>query len=105
MAETGGQIMMRYLLLNSVVLGVVVFYALMKQSHLFTKKWAVALVILLCMTAVFDSLIVGNGIVAYNPNHYLGLFIVKAPIEDFFYTIAALIVVPCIWNIIGNKKT
>jgi lycopene cyclase domain-containing protein len=96
--------MIRYLLLNTIVLGVVVLYAVLKQRHLFTKKWAVALVILLCMTAVFDSLIVGNGIVAYNPNHYLGLFIGKAPIEDFFYTIAALIVVPCIWNVIGKTK-
>jgi len=32
------------------------------------------------------------------------LFIGKAPIEDFFYTIAALIVVPCIWNVIGKTK-
>ena len=58
---------------------------------------AVTLVVLLGMTAVFDSIIVGTRIVAYDEGRILGLRIGTAPIEDFAYPIAAAVVLPALW--------
>ncbi len=56
------------------------------------------------MTAVFDSLIVWSGIVAYDSSLILGLRVGIAPIEDFFYAIAAILVVPALWKLFGKRK-
>lgn len=95
--------MTRYLILNLAVLLLVSLVVLLSDRSLITRRWAYVLGILLLMTAVFDSLIVGLGIVAYEPGNYLGVLIGRAPIEDFAYTIAALLVVPYIWKRIGGK--
>jgi lycopene cyclase domain-containing protein len=58
---------------------------------------------MLLLTLVFDSFIVGYGIVAYNPDHFLGILLGRAPIEDFGYTIAAFMVVPYLWRIFEKK--
>lgn len=54
-------------------------------------------VALLAMTAVFDSLIVASGIVAYDEALILGVRIGSAPIEDFAYALAALMIAPTAW--------
>ena len=68
-----------------------------------TKKFLVMLAALLVLTAVFDSLIVGLDLVSYNLAHILGIYVGKAPIEDFSYTLTAAIVVPLLWEQ-GAKK-
>ena len=68
-----------------------------------TKKFLVMLAALLVLTAVFDSLIVGLDLVSYNLAHILGIYIGKAPIEDFSYTLTAAIVVPLLWEQGANK--
>lgn len=47
--------------------------------------------VLLLLTAIFDQLLTGLPIVAYNEAKLLGIYIGYAPIEDFLYTIAAVI--------------
>ena len=63
-----------------------------------------ALVPLLFATAIFDNLIVGFGIVAYDPSKISGVFIGVVPIEDFCYSIAAVWLVPAIWRAALNRK-
>lgn len=94
---------MRYSVLNLLVLFICLTIVLVSYRKLFTKRWLVALLVLLTMTALFDSLIVYFGIVAYNPDHFLGIYIGKAPIEDFAYTIAGLMVVPYIWKRLKDR--
>lgn len=65
-------------------------------------KYAVTLLVLLVFTAVFDNLIIGAGIVAYDPTKISGIFIGIAPIEDFAYTIAAVLVLPTLWGVLGH---
>ncbi len=65
-------------------------------------KYAVTLLVLLVFTAVFDNLIIGAGIVAYDPAKISGIFIGIAPIEDFAYTIAAVLVLPTLWGLLGH---
>ena len=89
---------MTYLILNVVFLAVIlVVLAVLKKF-----RWSLAMtwtmVILLVATAIFDSIIVGVGIVAYDEAKILGVRIGEAPIEDFFYAILAGVIIPTIWN-------
>lgn len=50
------------------------------------------------LTAVFDSVIVGLGIVAYDPAKIIGLTLGAAPLEDFAYCLVAAVLVPFLWE-------
>ena len=65
-------------------------------------KYALTLLVLLVFTAVFDNLIIGAGIVAYDPAKISGIMIGIAPIEDFAYTVAAVLVLPTLWGVLGH---
>lgn len=69
-----------------------------------TKAWWYTLVALLILTAIFDSIIIGAGIVGYDAQKILGLYVGLAPVEDFFYAVLAVIMVPTLWNLFDNKK-
>jgi lycopene cyclase domain-containing protein len=53
---------------------------------------------MLILTAVFDNLIILAGIVGYDETKILGISIGVAPIEDFAYTVVAVLLVPAIWK-------
>ena len=66
------------------------------------RRWAaigVATVALVALTAVFDTLIIANGIVAYDDGQRLGVAIGLAPVEDFAYPLAGVLLVPAIWTL------
>ena len=86
-----------YLILNIVFLIciAVLFLAYIKKP---TKAWWITLAILLALTAVFDSIIIWAEIVAYDPTKILGIYVGKAPIEDFFYAVLAVMIVPILWS-------
>jgi lycopene cyclase domain-containing protein len=65
-------------------------------------KYALTLAVLLVFTAVFDNLIIAAGIVAYDPAKISGVMIGIAPIEDFGYTLAAVLVLPTLWGVLGH---
>jgi lycopene cyclase domain-containing protein len=58
---------------------------------------------LLVLTAIFDSLIVGQGLTVYDPSRILGVSVGRAPIEDFGYTIAAILLMPALWTWLGPR--
>lgn len=64
----------------------------------------IALAHVLVLTAVFDSLIIAAGIVAYDTSKLSGIMIWLSPIEDFAYAVVAVIFVPMVWTVIGSKK-
>jgi len=86
--------MFTYLIANIFFLYIlfILFYKKYKKHHLY------ALLVLLVMTAIFDQIIIGLGIVDYDVNKILGLYIGFAPIEDFFYCVGAVIIVSAIWQ-------
>jgi len=53
---------------------------------------------MLVLTAVFDNLIILAGIVAYDETKLLGISVGVVPIEDFAYTVVAVLLVPAIWK-------
>lgn len=80
---------MTYLLLNTVFLASVGAVGLLLIKRLPWKAIGLATLALLAMTAVFDNVIVGTGIVAYDESLITGIKIGFAPIEDFAYALAA----------------
>lgn len=95
---------MTYFALNASVL-----LTLFVVLNLFLRKtpWkqvGLTLLATAALTAVFDNVIVGTGIVAYDASKILGLMIGVAPIEDFAYTIAAALLIPAVWILLGKRK-
>lgn len=95
---------MSYLLLSAIALGIAVAVAV---SALLIKRparlgsaiaaAAVTAVVLVVLTAVFDSLMIAAGLMEYTAEHLIGSYIGLAPIEDFAYPIAAVILLPALW--------
>ncbi len=92
-----------YAVLNLVFLTVALFFARgwLKKSW---RHFAIIVFHLIVMTAVFDSLIVYYGIVDYDPVKLLGVNIGFAPIEDFAYAVAAVLLLPTLWHYFGNEE-
>lgn len=80
---------MTYLVLNSIFLGTLALLSIPVFKQLPWKAIFMATLALLVITAVFDNVIIGIGIVAYDQQLISGLKIGLAPIEDFAYSLAA----------------
>ena len=95
---------MTYLGLNAVFLGAVILVGLVLRKQLPWKAIGLATGVLVIATAVFDNIIVGTGIVAYDENLILGIKIGVAPIEDFAYALAAPLLISIATNITTGLK-
>ena len=98
---------MTYWALNAIFLGVVLIVAITALVTRRVPRWVavlIALGILLVFTAIFDNVLIGLGFVGYNRALISGLFIGRAPLEDFAYTVAACILLPSLWVLLGRKR-
>lgn len=97
--------MATYLVLNlvfmAVVLGVLRSLGALRWDR--TMTWV--MVLLVVLTAVFDSLIIAAGIVDYDYSMLLGVTIGAAPVEDFFYAVLAGVLVPNVWLWLERKQS
>ncbi len=87
-----------YLVLNLLVMAVLAAWMLLRPAQLNAKNIVITVAILVFFTAIFDSLIVGQGIVAYDLTKTLRIFIGRAPVEDFAYALVAAILIPYLWE-------
>ena len=97
---------MTYWSLNAIFLGVVALVALAAVLSSRSPRWASVLlagVVLLATTAVFDNVMIGIGLVDYNPDLISGAFVGIAPLEDFAYAIAAVVLLPALWHLLAPK--
>ena len=94
---------MSYPLLTILVLGIFSVYAVLMRRWLNLKPLTFAAVVMFTLTAIFDNVIIGTGIVAYDDELLLGVKILYAPIEDFAYTAVALVLVPSLFNLFRTK--
>lgn len=95
--------MATYIILNIIFLTIVLLIVVL-SGWWPNRTWLIGLTILLILTLAFDSLIIYFEIVGYDTNLITGIYFGKAPIEDFFYTIAAALITPVLWHGIGNRK-
>lgn len=97
---------MTYMLLNIVFLGLVALVAVVAVVVRRAPHWpavGLAAILLLILTAVFDNIIIGTGLVAYDDALISGVRIGVAPIEDFAYTVAALVLLPAVWELLPRR--
>ena len=94
---------MSYPLLTVLVLGIFTVYGLLMRRWLVAKPLVFAGLLMFFLTAIFDNVIIGTGIVAYDEQLISGIKILYAPIEDFAYTIVALVLVPSVFNWLRTK--
>jgi lycopene cyclase domain-containing protein len=94
--------MATYLILNCVFITIVVLLLRLKP-RIPSKRWWITFSIVVAMTAIFDNVIITLGIVSYDQTKLLNVYIGKVPIEDFFYTLLACIIVPGLWNSLSIK--
>ena len=99
---------MTYTLLNIVFLTVVALVAIAAVVARRAPRWravGLAAVLLLALTAIFDNVIIGTGLVAYDDELISGVRIGVAPIEDFAYTVAALVMLPSLGHLLQRPTT
>ena len=99
--------MTTYLLLAAgvaVPVSIVALVVLARAGRQVLLAALIGLVALVALTAVFDNVIVGSGIVAYDASRILGIRLGVAPIEDFSYAIAAALVLPALWVLLGRWR-
>ena len=97
---------MTYWALNAIFLAVVAAIALAAVLTRRAPRWlslALVLACVLVMTAVFDNVMIGVGLVDYNPAKISGAFIGNAPLEDFAYAVAAVILLPSLWTLLAPR--
>ena len=99
---------MTYLVLNIIffvpILAIAVWAYRTRRSLLPTRRAVgITLIVLLVATAVFDNVLIGIGIVDYNPDLILGIRLALAPVEDFAYTVGACILLPALWALIPGR--
>ncbi|KGM11609.1 lycopene cyclase domain-containing protein [Cellulomonas bogoriensis] len=98
--------MTTYMLINAVFLPVAVVVLLVARWRTGRPGLrAVGLVtaVLLVMTAVFDNIMIRTGLVAYDDDLRLGWSIGVAPVEDFAYAVAAVLLLPALWHLLGPR--
>jgi lycopene cyclase domain-containing protein len=97
-----------YWSLNAIFLSVVAVVAIAAIASRRAPRWLAVLIaagVLLVMTAVFDNIMIGIGLVGYNRSLISGLFLGRAPLEDFAYTIAAAVLLPSLWTLLSPRRT
>lgn len=72
-------------------------------------KWLVTLLgaaaVLFVLTAIFDNLMIAVGLMTYAAGRISGASIGLAPIEDFAYPLAAVMLLPSLWTLAGGDRS
>lgn len=94
---------MTYGELNLIMLGIALTMSWIIKSKYSCFTTPMVILPMLVLTAVFDNLIVLAGIVAYDDTKLMGISLGAVPIEDFAYTIVAVLLVPAIWKAVNKS--
>jgi lycopene cyclase domain-containing protein len=98
---------MTYWALNAIFLGVVAIVAIAAVLSRRAPAWrgvAITAGVLLVFTVIFDNVMIGIGLVGYNETLISGQFVGIAPLEDFAYAVAAVILLPSLWTLLGSRR-
>ncbi|PZE78257.1 lycopene cyclase domain-containing protein [Curtobacterium sp. MCBD17_019] len=78
--------------------------AVARWRHTVLLTGLVAGVVLVVATVVFDNVIVGTGIVAYDAQRISGIRLGVVPVEDLAYAIAAVLLLPSLVVLFGPRS-
>ena len=97
---------MTYWILNAVFLAAaVVVLVIALRSGRQLNRWALGAtaLVLLTLTAVFDNIMIGVGLVDYGDAQISGIRLGIMPIEDFAYTVFAVLALPALWTLLPQR--
>jgi len=92
-----------YAILAILVILVFLIFGFALRKWFRSKPLIATLLGMLLLTAIFDNLIIWAGIVGYDAQKISGLKIGIAPIEDFSYTVVAVLLIPALFNFLAKK--
>ncbi|MCP2030886.1 lycopene cyclase domain-containing protein [Okibacterium sp. HSC-33S16] len=93
-------------LLPALLIGIIAATRVQRRTpnrHPFARM-GLALIVVLAMTALFDNIMIAVGLFGYNPDVISGAFLGLAPLEDFAYAIAAVVLLPGLWLLLPARK-
>ncbi|MFF1879381.1 lycopene cyclase domain-containing protein [Leifsonia sp. NPDC058230] len=71
------------------------------------RRWwpgiLVSAMAVLVLTAVFDNLMIGSGLMQYDEDNIAGVRLGLVPVEDFAYPVAALLLLPALWLLLRKR--
>jgi lycopene cyclase domain-containing protein len=76
------------------------------RRSLLARWWApvvIAGAVVMTLTAVFDNVMIRAGLIAYAPGTISGLLMGAAPLEDFAYPLAGLMLLPSLWLLLRKR--
>jgi lycopene cyclase domain-containing protein len=98
---------MTYWALNAIFLGATAVVAVVALVARRPPRWAsvlIALGLLLVVTAIFDNVMIGVGLVGYDTDRISDVFVGAAPLEDFAYPLAGAVLLPSLWMLLGRRR-
>ena len=98
---------MTYWALNAIFLAIAVAVAI--ASRLGRRRprllpLAVTVLVLFVVSAVFDNVMIGVGLVGYDRDLISGAFLGIAPLEDFAYVVGAVLLLPALWYLLPARR-
>ena len=77
--------------------------------HRLVRRWwpaaVIAGVVLIVLTAVFDNLMIGSGLMSYGRASIAGIRLGLIPVEDFAYPVAGLLLLPAVWMLTRRRSS
>lgn len=92
-----------FIFLGLAVLVLIVAVLLRKPGRLFWGALGASTVLLFVLTAVFDNLMIAAGIMTYTDQNISGVQVGLAPLEDFAYSLAGVLLLPGLWLLLGGR--
>lgn len=91
-----------FIFLGLAALVLLVAVVLRKPGRLFWGALGASTVLLFVLTAVFDNLMIAAGIMTYTDQNISGVQVGLAPLEDFAYPLAGVLLLPGLWLLLGG---
>ncbi|MCT1615270.1 lycopene cyclase domain-containing protein [Kocuria indica] len=100
---------MTYWSVNFIFLGIaalvlIVAVLVRRPRGLFWGSLVASFVLLVVLTAIFDNLMIAAGIMTYTEHNISGVQIGLAPLEDFAYPFAGVLLLPALWLLLGGAR-
>lgn len=76
------------------------------RRRLLRRWWlpvTIAGVLIAVLTAVFDNVMIGSGLMTYGSRHLAGPRLGLVPVEDFAYPLAGLLLLPAVWLLLRRR--
>lgn len=90
----------------AIAIGACVAAVLRRRALARIARWWVPALIaaatLLALTAIFDNVMIAAGVMTYARGRTWGVTVGSAPAEDFAYPIAAVLLLPALWSLLGR---